>query len=57
MTAIQALCEYTETSPNDWEELEHPMSSVGDERWFRNKHTGKEIYVEEDQGEFMFTYL
>lgn len=57
MTALEFLCEFTETLPDEWEEIEHPTSSVDDERWFSSLKTGKEFYVYEDQGEFVVSHL
>ena len=47
---IKALCEETGTSRRDWEEIYGPETGVGVERWFRNKRTGVEAYVCDDQG-------
>ena len=51
-TAIEALSRETDTPIKDWEEIDGPDSGVGVDHWFRNKETGREAYVNEDQGEF-----
>ena len=50
MTLLDHLCFETNTSQKDWEELDHPSSGIGIERWFKNKHTSEEYYLIDDQG-------
>lgn len=47
---IQQVCDETDTKPADWNEMDGPDSGVGVDYWFVNKHTGQEVYVNDDQG-------
>lgn len=51
MSILNELCSQTDTQPDDWEQLDHPESGVGIERWYRNLINGDEYYCCEDQGE------
>lgn len=46
----KAIAEQTDTVYYDWDYIDGPETGVGIEQWFRNKHTGQEAYVCEDQG-------
>lgn len=48
--ALETLCEHTNTKPEDWEELDGPESGNGVDYWFANIHSGREVYVNDDQG-------
>jgi len=50
MKALDELCRRTGTSANDWEFMDGPDSGVGVDYWLRHKPTGKETYVNDDQG-------
>lgn len=52
MSALKELCKVTETKQSDWESIDGPESGCGIDYWFRNKKTGREAYVNEDQGDF-----
>ena len=51
MSLLHELCYKTDTTPSDWEQLDHPDSGVGIEKWYRNIHTEDEYYCCDDQGE------
>lgn len=46
----KAIAELTDTAYYDWDYIDGPETGVGIEQWFRNKHTGQEAYVCDDQG-------
>jgi len=50
MTALEALCKQTGTTPDEWEAIDGPETGVGVEYWFRHGD-GREAYVCDDQGE------
>ena len=47
---LEVLASVTHTSAEDWESLAGPDSGVGVDYWFKHKPTGKEAYVNDDQG-------
>lgn len=53
----KAIAEQTDTHYSDWEYIDGPETGVGVEQWFRNKHTGQEAYVCDDQGELSISFL
>jgi hypothetical protein len=50
LSALETLCQQTYTKPEDWEELDGPESGNGVDYWFVNVHSGREVYVNDDQG-------
>jgi hypothetical protein len=50
MKALDELCRLTSTRPDEWEFLDGPDSRCGVDYWLRHKPTGKEAYVNDDQG-------
>ena len=50
MKALDALCKATGTRPEEWEFLDGPDSRCGVDYWLKHKPTGKEAYVNDDQG-------
>jgi hypothetical protein len=50
MSIQSKLADKTETSPNDWTEIEGPSSGVGSESWWTNDRAGLEAYACDDQG-------
>lgn len=47
---LRTLCDATATGPDDWIAIDGPESGVGVDYWYRNKSTGAEAYVNDDQG-------
>ncbi len=50
MKALDELCKATDTRPDDWEFIDGPESGCGVDYWLKHKPTGKEAYVNDDQG-------
>ena len=50
MRILDELCETTGTELKDWEFIDGPVSRSGVDYWLRHKPTGKEAYVNDDQG-------
>lgn len=47
---LRELCTRTDTDPDDWVEIEGPLTGVGAESWYRHAD-GREAYVCDDQRE------
>lgn len=47
---LEALCCETDTTADMWEAIDGPDSRCGVDYWFRNRLTGEEAYVNDDQG-------
>lgn len=57
MNSILAEIVYeTDSCPTDWEELDGPETGVGIERWYRNRHSGQEVYGCDDQGDVTLSF-
>lgn len=56
MKALDELCKATTTRADDWEFLGGPDSGCGEDCWFKHKPTGKEAYVNDDQGHVTVEY-
>ena len=50
MKALDELCKATGTRAEGWEFLDGPDSGCGVDYWLKHKPTGKEAYVNDDQG-------
>ena len=50
MKALDELCKATGTRADEWEFLDGPDSGCGVDYWLKHKPTGKEAYVNDDQG-------
>ncbi len=50
MKALNEPSKATGTRPDEWEFLDGPDSGCGVDYWLKQKPTGKEAYVKDDQG-------
>ena len=50
MKALDELCRKTGTRSDEWEFLDGPDSGVGVDYWLKHQPTGREAYVNDDQG-------
>ena len=46
---LEVLASVTQTSADDWEDLNGPDSGVGVDYWYRHRGTGAEAYLNLDQ--------
>lgn len=51
-SALEALCQETGTTPEDWNSMDGPETGVGVERWYVHTADGREAYTVDDQGSF-----